>query len=200
MKQYEIEANKPDFDIIKFNKLHPYNLNEKADICIMIARVIGYQGRGDYFVYDSDLLDKKKWVCVEYNLQNVGKTIVDKLIIGTNLFKTMAMFDINDSALKNPSGKNGINFTIQLNKIMHPQDTFSLQVCFLENNIPNMGAPLSIYMIDRNQNYWIQEVFAPEEDLGICERDNERYFKSTTDKEHLVNLYYREPWRRIYGK
>lgn len=113
--------------------------------------------------YNNDILDKKDWVCRQYTLKNVGKTVVYSVDIISNFKKNTCIFDVK--SIDEDIFNNGvINYFECLDRRIAPYESFSLKLCYHKERIQagSMSAALTIGMEDDNRTNWIQPFFAPE--------------------------------------
>lgn len=73
-----------------------------------------------------------------------------------------------------------------------PQQTISVRVCYISDKIvvSNMGsAPITIWMIDENRNWWLQPLFAPDNKTYNSTRTSHKEWKEYTSEEVAIECF-----------
>lgn len=187
-KLIEWKNSKPDFDIIEFQDIHPFNLNEKCDINLLFVKVEHYVPHEKRFAYQKGFRNPENWVCVKYTLKNVGHTKIEKLILALNSCKYHSIFSIYETV-----PEKGINFTVTHNQSISPAEILTIQICYLKDYILEEPVSLSFYFVDSNKNWWEQPFSPPYEAIGETSFTNMKMFLAYTDENKLINECYIKP-------
>ena len=191
-KDAELEKTKPRLEIQEYVAERNYDETEETDISIILVKIKKYEKYIHRFHYDSLILDKSKWCCVDYVLKNTGATEIDHLFLSTNLLKNTALFNVSSSdyifLIKNML----LSYDAILETPIKPQDTVRIRICYIKDQIivSNMGnAPLSIWLIDTNNNVWKQALFAPESKIYNSVRSSYKDLKAYTDISTAIKCF-----------
>ncbi len=156
--------------------------NQLCDMEVFVAQIDNVYVKEDTVIaeYNDMIFDKKSWVCRQYTLKNIGKTVVYEIALISNFKKTTCIFDI--SIINNRLNDFGmLNYHDLLDKRIAPNESITLKLFYNKDKIPVsfISAGFEIGMRDDNGNYWFQPFFAPEDKLYESRRiPHERYTDS----------------------
>lgn len=110
-------------------------------------------------------MDKKSWVCRQYTLKNVGKTVVYGVDIISNYKKSTCIFDIKTIDYVKEHGI--LNYSELLDRRIAPDECFTLKLCYNKDKIVvgTLSSIFEIGMRDNNDEHWVQPFFAPDNKL-----------------------------------
>ena len=184
----EIEKIKPRLEIQDYIAEKDYEETENVDMSVLLVSIKGYEKEIHHFHYDPLVLDKKKWRCVEYVLKNTGGTEIDHLYLSTNLVKGTSLLNVLTEEYKHMF----LNYSVILEKSIKPQQIIRIRICYITDQIivSNIGsAPITIWLMDANNNVWEQPLFAPEKKLYNSTRSNMKDFRNYTDVSTAIKCF-----------
>ena len=144
------------------------------------------------FFYDESVITPENWVCVEYTLRNTGHTEIDHIYFSTNLPKNTALFNVLNEENVMCHDNHFLNYSVIFEKAIKPQQTVSIKVCYISGKIvvSNIGgAPITIWMIDENKNWWSQPLFAPDNKIYNSSRSSHKEWKDYTDEAKAIECF-----------
>jgi len=168
----EQRINRPEFYITAMKDFFYYHGNcidsNRCDMEVFVTSISGIIVKeGDVFAeYDDSILDKKTWICKQFTLKNVGKTVVYEIHVVSHYKKDTCIF--NAKTIDEKVINYGIlNYSILLDKRIAPGESFTLSLCYNKDKIITgpLTAILRICMRDDNGTYWSQPFFAPQDKL-----------------------------------
>lgn len=168
----EQRKNRPEFLITNmkdsFNRPGTCIDSQPCDMEIYVAGIRKVNVKEDivFAEYDDSIFDKKSWVCRQYTLENVGKTVVYGIDIISNYKKDTCIFNVK--TIEEKVIKDGmLNYSELLDKRIAPNESFTLKLCYSKDKIITgfLSAIFEIGMRDDNDTYWVQPFFAPEDKL-----------------------------------
>jgi len=171
-KLEEQRKNRPEFLITNmkdsFNRPGTCIDTQPCDIEIYVAGIkkVNIKDEIVFAEYEDSIFDKKTWVCRQYTLKNVGKTVVYGVDIISNYKKDTCIFNVK--AIDEKVIKLGIlNYSVLLDKRIAPDESFTLKLCYDKEKIITgfVSAIFEIGMRDDNGINWVQPFFAPENKL-----------------------------------
>jgi len=170
-KLEEQRRDRPEFIITSmtdyFNRPGACINSQPCDLEIFVASIKNVKIIDEYVKveYDDTILDKKSWVCRQYTLKNVGKTVVYGVDIISNFKKDTCIFKNKTIEYMIKNGM--LNYSELLDKRIALNESFSLKLCYSKDKIimGSFSAILSIGMRDDNNTYWVQPFFAPDDKL-----------------------------------
>lgn len=171
-KEEEQRKNRPEFLITNmkdsFNRPGTCIETQPCDIEIFVAGIknVSIKEGLVFAEYDESIFDRKFWVCRQYTLKNVGKTVIYGVDIISNYKKDTCIFNVN--SVEERFIKSGIlNYSELLDKRVAPNESFTLKLCYSKDKIITgfMSAIFEIGMRDDNDTYWVQPFFAPNDKL-----------------------------------
>ena len=168
-KNKKLLAEKPDFEIINFCDFEQFSKLEKktADLDVFVSNIIEVDTRNRFrAMYDKNDLDRTNWVTQRFEFKNTGKTEIMDLYIISNFKKSTCLFNTQHSVylcIKNEL----LCYSEILEKRIKPNETFTLNISFHKDRIISgiFSAAYSLAICDKNNNYWKQAFFAPENKL-----------------------------------
>lgn len=171
-KLEEERRNRPEFLITNmkdsFNRPGTCIDTHPCDLEIFVANIKKVNVVEDmvFAEYDDSILDKKSWVCREYTLKNVGKTVIYESAVISNNKRSTCIFE--DKYINERVVNTGIlNYYALLDRRIAPGETFTLKLCYQKKEI--IGGPFcaafEVGMRDDNGTYWVQPFFAPEDKI-----------------------------------
>lgn len=177
-----IFATRPELEITNKTKLHDYIGTEDSEISIVYC-YFDYDTITKRFHYDKKYLESKNWKSVEYSLKNIGKTEIKNFSIATNNVKTTSIY--NSENLNICLSQQYINYRNIYDINLRENKEIKIQLCFLENRIPTpyLSAAISFWLVDVNDNYWVQDLFIPNSMLHTSTQTTRKEMKSVTDEE-----------------
>lgn len=168
----EERKNRPEFLITEmkdsFNRPGTCIDSQPCDTEIFVAGIKNVYVENDivYPEFDEAILDKKSWVCRQFTLKNVGKTVIYEVHIISNYIKDTCIFDIK--SISDDIIKNGwLNYSELLDRRIAPDESFTLKICYHKDKIITgfISAIFEIGIRDDNGKCWVQPFFAPENKL-----------------------------------
>ena len=192
-KEEQLLENRPRLEIMGYKKLSKYSAAEKADISLLLCSIKEYKNEGRaMFFYDESVITPENWVCVEYTLRNTGHTEIDHIYFSTNLPKNTALFNVLNEENVMCHDNHFLNYSVIFEKAIKPQQTVSIKVCYISGKIvvSNIGgAPITIWMIDENKNWWSQPLFAPDNKIYNSSRSSHKEWKDYTDESKAIECF-----------
>lgn len=192
-KEEQLFENRPRLEIMGYKKLSKYSAAEKADISLLLCSIKEYKNEGRaMFFYDESVITPENWVCVEYTLRNTGHTEIDHIYFSTNLPKNTALFNVLNEENVMCHDNHFLNYSVIFEKAIKPQQTVSIKVCYISGKIvvSNIGgAPITIWMIDENKNWWSQPLFAPDNKIYNSSRSSHKEWKDYTDEAKAIECF-----------
>lgn len=161
--------DKPDFEIINFWNFEQFSKLKKktADLDVFVSNLTGVDTGSRFRAnYDKSDLDRTNWITQRFEFKNTGKTEVMHLYIISNLKKSTCLFKTQhnvDFCITNEP----LSYSEILEKRIKPNETFTLNISFHKDKIIGgmFSAAYSLGLCDKNNNYWEQALFAPENKL-----------------------------------
>ena len=176
-----IFTTRPELEIINKTELHDYIGVEDSDVSIIFC-FFDYNNKRKVFIYDKEYLERKNWKCIEYTFKNIGRTKIKHFYIATN--------DVKNTSVSNSININSLVSSkyIKYRQIydisLSENSDIKIQFCFLKNKIPNsIKAPISFWLVDVNNNYWVQDLFLPNSILHTSTKTTYEKMKAVTDEE-----------------
>lgn len=192
-KEEQLFENRPRLEIMGYKKLSKYSAAKKADISLLLCSIKEYKNEGRaMFFYDESVITPENWVCVEYTLRNTGHTEIDHIYFSTNLPKNTALFNVLNEENVMCHDNHFLNYSVIFEKTIKPQQTVSIKVCYISDKIvvSNIGgAPITIWMIDENKNWWSQPLFAPDNKIYNSSRSSHKEWKDYTDEAKAIECF-----------
>ena len=192
-KEEQLFENRPRLEIMGYKKLSTYSAAKKADISLLLCSIKEYKNEGRaMFFYDESVITPENWVCVEYTLRNTGHTEIDHIYFSTNLPKNTALFNVLNEENVMCHDNHFLNYSVIFEKTIKPQQTVSIKVCYISDKIvvSNIGgAPITIWMIDENKNWWSQPLFAPDNKIYNSSRSSHKEWKDYTDEAKAIECF-----------
>lgn len=192
-KEELLFENRPRLEIINYKKFNKYSAQRKTDACVLLCSIKEYKNEGRaMFYYDESIIKPENWVCVEYILRNTGHTEIDHIYFSTNLPKNTALFNVLNEENIMCYESRFLNYSVICEKTIKPQQTISVKVCYISDKIviSNMGsAPITIWMIDENRNWWLQPLFAPDNKTYNSTRTSHKEWKEYTSEEAAIECF-----------
>ncbi len=191
-KNDEFEKMKPRLEIQDYIEERDYDESQTADMTALLVSIKKYEKKDNRFHYDSLVLEKNKWRCIEYILKNTGKTEIDHIYLSTNLIKNTSLLNASTEEYISDFKNMFLNYSVILEKTVKPQQTIHIRICYLTNQriMSNIGsAPLTIWLMDVNNNVWEQAFFAPEKKLYISTRSSFKKFCDCTDINTAIKCF-----------
>ena len=192
-KEEQLFENRPRLEIMGYKKLGKYSQQRKVDACVLLCSIKEYKNEGRaMFFYDESVITPENWVCVEYTLRNTGHTEIDHIYFSTNLPKNTALFNVLNEENVMCHDNHFLNYSVIFEKAIKPQQTVSIKVCYISGKIvvSNIGgAPITIWMIDENKNWWSQPLFAPDNKIYNSSRSSHKEWKDYTDEAKAIECF-----------
>ncbi len=192
-EEQKLNELRPRLEIVDCQPIAKYRETKKTDGCVILCPITDYQkNKRLEFYYSSDVLDCKKWVCVEYVLKNTGYTEIDHIYVSTNLQKQTSLFDVLNESYKYGYYNKYLNYDVYIEKTIKMQEMMTLKICYPKNEIvvSNMGtAQLTIWLVDINGNWWSQPLFAPYNLLKNSKRSSLAEYKEDTDVKSAYKCF-----------
>ena len=192
-KEEQLFENRPRLEIMGYKKLGKYSQQRKVDACVLLCSIKEYKNEGRaMFFYDESVITPGNWVCVEYTLRNTGHTEIDHIYFSTNLPKNTALFNVLNEENVMCHDNHFLNYSVIFEKAIKPQQTVSIKVCYISGKIvvSNIGgAPITIWMIDENKNWWSQPLFAPDNKIYNSSRSSHKEWKDYTDEAKAIECF-----------
>ena len=164
-----------------------------VDLEVVMACIKGFKDEGRaYFEYHPDVINKEKWVSVDYVFKNIGATEIDHLYLMTNLPKDTSLFNVSNNEYISDYKNKFLNYSVILEKTIKPQQTVRIRVSYITNRVivSNLGnAPISIWLMDINKNVWSQSLFAPENKIYNSEKRDYKTFRENNDIVKAIQCF-----------
>ena len=184
-KEDYISKNSPRLEIVDFREVHVYEEEETTDIEMILCKIDNYDVSGrPSFYYDKRMVNSKDWVNITYTLKNIGGTEIDHLYFTSNLVKSVSLFNISNGENLFSYNNNLLNYSVILDQSIKPQEMIKIKICYITDRIitSNIGsAPVSIWLVDSNKNWWEQPLFAPSNRIYNVTRTSHKSWKNSTD-------------------
>ena len=192
-KEEQLFENRPRLEIMGYKKLSKYSAAKKADISLLLCSIKEYKNEGRaMFFYDESVITPENWVCVEYTLRNTGHTEIDHIYFSTNLPQNTALFNVLNKENVMCYDNHFLNYSVIFEKTIKPQQTVSIKVCYISDKtvVSTIGsAPITIWMIDENKNWWSQPLFAPDNKIYNSSRSSHKEWKDYTDEAKAIECF-----------
>ena len=164
-----------------------------SDLEVVMARIKDFKiiGRA-CFEYNSDIINRDKWISVDYILKNIGATEIDHLYLITNLPKNTSIFNASNNEYISDYKNKFLNYSVILEKTIKPQQTVKIRVSYVADEVmvSNLGgAPISIWLMDINKNVWSQDLFAPQNKIYNSEKRDHKAFREYTDTTTAIECF-----------
>ena len=187
------EQMRPRLEILKLNSALGYSKTSKADICMILCKIVDFKNDGKpMFYYKPEVINSNEWVCYEYFLKNVGKTEIDHIYFSTNLYKNTSLFSVSNGRHKLYYDTNYLNYSVLFDKPIMPDEEFSVKICYVKDSIivSSFANPMiSIWMVDVNGNWWKQEMFAPDERILTSKRTTQEKWYNATNVDKALECF-----------
>lgn len=185
-----IFATRPELEITNKTELHDYIGVEDSNISIVYC-FFDYNKEGKEFNYNEKYLESNNWKCIEYTFKNTGRTKIKHFSIATNYVKKTSIS--NSVNINSLVSSKYINYRQTYDISLSENSDIKIQFCFLKNKIPDsIKAPISFWLVDVNNNYWIQDLFLPNSILHTSTKTTYEKMKAVTDEEKGF-LYFQHP-------
>lgn len=189
---------RPELKIIDYQNYLDYiglGIDQKTDADVFVAKLENVEVFDDYVdaIYNLEHFDRKKWCCVIYTFVNAGKTDISSLDIIVNFKQTSCLFNIENA--KEFAKEKLLHYSCCIDKKVRVGESFSLKVCYYHNLIANsmFSASMSIGMVDSNDHFWEQPLFAPDEKIyDSYPIDRKKY--SADIKSDVAEECFRKPY------
>ena len=192
-KEEQLFENRPRLEIMGYKKLSKYSISRKADISVLLCGIKNYKNESRaMFYYDTEVIEPEKWVSVEYTLKNIGYTEISHMYFSTNLPKNTSLFGIDNKENEMCYENNLLNYSVILDKSVKPKESIRIRVCYTAEQIilSNIGsAPITIWIIDEENNWWSQPLFAPENKIYNSKRSSHKEWKDYTDESKGIECF-----------
>lgn len=184
-KEEQIKANCPRLEIVEYIGEHIYNKEEPSNITMILSKIDKYDVKGTpSFYYDKRIVEPSSWISVNYTLKNIGKTEIDHLYFTSNLVKSISIFNISNGDNIYSYNNKLLNYSVFLDKSIKPQETINIKICYVTDRIIESSinsAPVSIWLVDTNNNWWEQPLFAPYNRIYNSNISSHQKWKDSTD-------------------
>lgn len=184
--------NRPRLDICEFKDEHVYENEQNIDLSLLMVSIKNYNPNILAFKFDPSTIEPQNWICVEYTFKNIGNAEINSLYITTNLPRSTSIFDIQSKEYLYCFENECINYCVSLYKPIMPQKTIRVKICYISNKIvlSTLGnPPLSIWLIDNNRNYWMQDLSAPLNEISNSILTTSDELKNATDVETALKCF-----------
>lgn len=185
--------NRPIFKIISFKNEQKYS--DETNLSALLVRIKKFNTESDAFIYDPSSINPSDWICFEYTLQNIGNSAINKMYLTTNLPKNTSIFDTQNGEYLYYYNNKQICYYIVTNKIVQHNETITIRVCYIKTTIieSNLGNPtIRIWFTDNKNNFWMQDLYAPYNNISDSYLTSSLEFKNATNTE-LALQYFRDP-------
>lgn len=184
-KEEIVKKSSPRLEIVDYLGQRVYDEEESSDITMILCKIDKYDVTGrPTFYYDNRTINPKDWISVSYSLKNIGETEIDHLYFTSNLVKSISIFNVSNGENVFSYNNNLLNYSVILDKNIKPQETIKIKICYITDRIivSNMGsAPVSIWLVDSNNNWWEQPLFAPYNKLYNVTKTTHKAWRDNTD-------------------
>ena len=185
-RQYD---ERPRLEIVNFKELKPFYSKTKPDCDFLLTKYCGVSLEDGHvlFSYNESILDHKNLCCVEYKMQNTGKTEIDDICFICNYKEQFSLLPIDEIAFY--SNHNLPECEVWTNKRpIKPGDSLTIRVCYLKDAvIPFVASAIvSIHMQDINGIMWHQPLFCPTGETDNSTRERLGDFKDDRDMKPLL--------------
>ncbi len=185
--------NRPRLETLSYKKIDNYRPAKSTDACVIQCEIKGFKNEGGraLFNYDPKVTDLEQWECIQYTFKNTGYTEINHMYISTNLEKSTAIFDILNDEQNLCCDNNFLNYSVFVEKTIKPQSTFKLCVCYVKDEIITSptSAPLTIWLVDENRNWWSQSLFSPTDKIYDSVRASHKEWRETTDIKTAIECF-----------
>ena len=85
-----------------------------------------------------------------------------------------------------------LNYSVILDKSIKPQETIKIKICYVTDRIieSNIGsAPISIWLVDSNNNWWEQPLFSPSNRIYNVTRTSYKKWRDSTDITTAIKCF-----------
>ena len=200
--QREVFQTRPEMQIVDFKDYISrtgYGIKQKCDIELFVAHIEktiieGKKKRAIVYAhYNEEHLDPNEWCCVMYTFKNAGKTDISTMDTIWHFQQSSCIFPAGEA--RQWAEGNLLNYSYCYDKKIRAGETVTLKICYHKDAIsPGMfSATISIGMIDDNDRYWTQPLFAPQDKLydsrAISPKD---YIEQT--RTNMAEECFKKPW------
>lgn len=177
--QDEIQKQRPKLTIEEFVGLHPYDKNEPCDVCAVIT-VPEYDSNKSA-TYNENEITREKWASVIYKFKNTGETQIETIRFATDNILHTRIFHAREFEKQVKLFKESRRY-INYDKMLNPQETFNLKICYSSNLPENYSYfgyryTVSIWLTDLNNSWWVQQLNAPKKELSDSKSTNYQEFR-----------------------
>ena len=186
---------RPCFEVEEFAK--EYGNDNKQEILkdcelnVLLVSIKEYK-KGKYtfdFYYEYGIADNNNWASATYKFKNIGKTEISSLDISAYSLRNTALFDVECV----PQGEEHyLNYSISLDKVIKPDDTFTLKVNYMKGKVIGSiikNATLKIWMRDVYGNCWGQELFPHEGKVSNSRKEDWETYKIYTQIDTALECF-----------
>ena len=192
-KEEYIVRTCPRLEIVDFRGEHVYEEDESAHITMILCKIDNYDVTGrPSFYYDKRIINPKDWISVTYTLKNIGGTEIDHIYFTSNLVKNVSLFNISNGENMFSYHNHLLNYSVILDKSIKPQESIKIKICYVTDRIieSNIGsAPVSIWLVDSNNNWWEQPLFAPSNRIYNVTRTSHKTWRESTDITTAIKCF-----------
>lgn len=191
-KEEEQVKARPRLEIQEYSYFDEERVSE-PDLEVVMASIKDFKDIGRAcFKYNPDIINKDKWVSVDYVLKNIGATEIDHLYLITNLPKNTSLFNASNNEYISDYKNEFLNYSVILEKTIKPQQTVKIRVSYVTDEVivSNLGsAPISIWLMDINKNVWSQSLFAPQNKIYNSEKRDYKTFREHSDITTAIECF-----------
>lgn len=196
--QRDLLEKRPELKIVGYKnylECAGLGIHQKTDADVFVAKFENAETFDNYVdvIYNLEHFDRKKWCCIIYTFVNAGKTDISNFDIMVNFKQTCCLF--NSKSAKEFAKEKMLPYSCCIDKKVRVGESFSLKVCYYNDLIVSsmLSASMSIGMVDSNNHFWEQPLFAPDEKIyDSYPVDGRKYFTDikTDDAEECFRKPY----------
>lgn len=191
-KEEEQIKARPRLEIQEYSYFDEKRISD-IDLEVVMASIKDFKDIGRAcFKYNPDIINKGKWVSVDYVLKNIGATEIDHLYLITNLPKNTSLFNASNNEYISDYKNEFLNYSVILEKTIKPQQTVKIRISYVTDEVivSNLGsAPISIWLMDINKNVWSQALFAPQNKIYNSEKRDYKTFREYSDITTAIECF-----------
>lgn len=184
-KEEKIKADCPRLEIVDYKGEHIYDKEEPSNITMILSKIDKYDVKvTPSFYYDKRITEPSEWISVNYTLKNIGGTEIVHLYFTSNLVRSISIFNISNEDNIYSYNNKLLNYSVFLDKSIKPQETINIKICYVTDRIIESSlnsAVVSIWLIDTNNHWWEQPLFAPYNRIYNSNRSSHQKWKESTD-------------------
>lgn len=190
-EEKEYYKNKPELRVIKNSGIIV------PDISVFISSYkVKFKDLKEEYdaIFPKEILNKKKYKYIDYELKNIGRTDINYLYICSAKQNNIMVVDYDD-LISSVESKYVFPCPLYEEKILQ-NETVNIRIYYLEGDKISFLFSCAICLIieDENNNYWEQSFFYEQNKLEQSRRIDYKEYKRNINTKYLDD-YWRKQWK-----